>query len=109
MSLAVTKLLAGGINTGTAGAYFQVESVTAPASGTVAVPAGLHILVPSTNVKVQATVDGTNWSDIVAANTGGLVWSDGLNVRLNNASTQATVTMLTTQAPTATQSSFATS
>ena len=96
MALALTKLILASStpDADSAGSYFDVVSVTAAASTTTLVPAGTYLLVPSTNVKVQA-YNGTSWVDIIAANTGGMLISDGINVRFNNASTQATVTLLT--------------
>jgi len=96
MALALTKLIlaSSSPDADSAGSYFDVVTVTATASTTTLVPAGTYLLVPSTNVKVQA-YNGTSWVDIIAAATGGMLISDGINVRFNNSSTVATMTLLT--------------
>lgn len=93
MALALNKIVISGLNTNNAGAYLQSSSVTAIAGNTT-VAAGMYILYPSTNVSVQA-YNGSAWATVMTANTGGVIFSDGQNVRLSNSSTNATVTLLT--------------
>lgn len=94
MSLAPNKIILAGATSNTAGAYFQATSVVATDSGNgTVVPAGIYILVPSTNVTVIANTGSAN-STIMAANTGGVIVSDGVNVYVKNASGNATVTLL---------------
>ncbi len=60
---------------------------------TVVVAAGVYVMVPSTNVTFIANTGSAN-STIMAANTGGVVISDGVNVYVKNSSGNATVTLL---------------
>jgi hypothetical protein len=50
-------------------------------------------MFPSANVSVLA-YDGSANSTVMAANTGGVVISDGINVYAKNSSGNATVTLL---------------
>ena len=94
MSLAINKIILAGATSNTAGAYFQTTTVTAIDSGNgTVVPAGVYVMVPSTNVTVIANTGSAN-STIMAANTGGVVISDGVNVYVKNSSGNATVTLL---------------
>jgi len=94
MSLATNKIILAGATSNTVGAYFQATSVVAIDSGNgTVVPAGVYIMVPSTNVTVIANTGSAN-STIMAANTGGVVISDGVNVYVKNSSGNATVTLL---------------
>lgn len=94
MSLATNKIILAGATSNTAGAYFQQTTVTAIDSGNgTVVPAGVYIMVPSTNVTVVANTGSAN-STIMAANTGGVIISDGVNVYVKNSSGNATVTLL---------------
>lgn len=96
MALALNKIIISGLTTNGAGAYFQVSNVTAVTSSVsnTTVPAGMYILIPSTNVSVQANT-GASWTTFIAANTGGTLFSDGQNVRFSNSGANATVTLLT--------------
>ena len=94
MSLGINKIILANASANTAGAYFQTQTVTAIDSGNgTLVPAGVFIMVPSANVTVIANTGSAN-STIMAANTGGVVISDGINVWVKNASGNATVTMI---------------
>lgn len=94
MSLTTNKIILAAAASNTAGAYFQTQTVTAIDSGNgTVVPAGIFIMVPSANVTVIANTGAAN-STIMAANTGGVVISDGINVFVKNASGNATVTMI---------------
>lgn len=94
MSLATNKILLAGAASNTAGAYFQTVTVNAIATGNgTVVPAGLYVMFPSANVSVLA-FDGAANSVVMAANTGGVVMSDGVNVYAKNSSGNATVTLL---------------
>jgi len=61
-------------------------------NGTV-VPAGIYVMFPSTNVTVLAN-NGSSNATVMAANTGGVVISDGVNVYVKNSSGNADVTLL---------------
>lgn len=94
MSLAINKIILAAATSNTAGAYFQTQTVTAIDSGQgTVIPAGAFIMVPSANVTVIANTGSAN-STIMAANTGGVIISDGVNVYVKNASGNATVTLL---------------
>ena len=96
MSLGLQKIILAGAGSNTPGAYFQTTTVAVGATTTALVPAGLYVLIPSTNINVQATTDnGSTWTTFIAANTGGTLFSDGVNIRFNNSSTAANVTLLT--------------
>jgi len=91
MALALNKIIVSGLNSDAAGAYFDyvTQSVTAGADYTL--PAGLYIIYPVANCKYQA-YNGTAFADVIAANTGGMIVSDGQNVKI--VSTSGTVTAL---------------
>jgi hypothetical protein len=94
MSLSPNKIILAGAASNTAGAYFETTTVTAVDSGNgTLVPVGIYILVPSTNVTLIANTGAAN-STIMAANTGGVVISDGINVWVKNSSGNATVTLI---------------
>lgn len=94
MALATNKIILAGATTNTAGAYFQTVTVTAVDSGNgTVVPAGIYVMFPSANVTVLAN-DGSSNATVMAANTGGVVISDGVNVYVKNSSGNANVTML---------------
>lgn len=94
MSLAGNKILLAGAVSNAAGAYYQTTTVSAASAGNGTVlPAGLYILFPTANVTVLA-YDGSANTTWIANNTGGTVFSDGVNVRLKAASGNITVTLL---------------
>ena len=99
MALGLNKILIAGSNTNTPGAYWQLTTVSATTAGTV-VPAGTYIAFATANVIIQAvsayntTTSTATWSNVGAINVGGVVISDGVNVRLL-ATTNATVTLAT--------------
>ena len=93
MALALNKIIISGLNTNNAGAYLQSTTVTA-VTGNTTISSGMYILYPSTNVSVQA-YNGSAWATVMTANTGGVIFSDGQNVRFSNSSSNATVTLLT--------------
>ncbi len=96
MSLSSAKIiLAGSGNTSNAvGAYFEklVVLAASAANGTV-VPAGLYVMYPTANVTVTA-YDGSANTTWLANNTGGLVLSDGINVRILASAGNINVTFL---------------
>jgi hypothetical protein len=94
MSLTTNKIIIAGATSNTVGAYFQTTIVTAIDSGNgTVVPAGIYLMVPSTNVTVIANTGSAN-STIMAANTGGVIFSDGINVFVKNSSGNANVTLI---------------
>ena len=93
-SLAVNKILIGGTNANVAGAWLQeyvlanISSGNAnPGTGTV-IPAGFFYAIGGNNVVIeinQASGSTNSWQSFYAANTNGVVISDGQNVRANSA------------------------
>jgi len=94
MSLATNKIILAGATSNTDGAYFQTSIVNAinTGNGTV-VPAGIYLMVPAANVTVVANTGSAN-STILANNTGGMIMSDGVNVFVKHASSNADVTLI---------------
>jgi len=96
MALGLPKLIlaSSSPNADTAGAYFDAVTVSIAASSTALVPAGMYIFQPNADVKVQTTVNNTpTWTDTIAVSVGGVLFSDGINVRFNNTSTAQAATM----------------
>ena len=92
MALGLNKILLVGANTNTAGAYFQTSNLTATTVGNV-VPAGAYLIVANANISITANTGGAVQT-IIAANTGGMFFSDGVNV-FANATTNGTLTLIT--------------
>ena len=94
MSLAMNKIILAGATSNTAGAYFQTSIVNAISTGNgTVVPAGVYLMVPAANVTVVAKTGSAN-STILANNTGGMIMSDGVNVYVKHASSNANVTLI---------------
>lgn len=113
MSLALNKILLASANANSAGAYFQTVTFSVPNVTTSLVTAGTYLMATTTNVNVeiQTASTGNTWVNMLPVNTGGVIISDGVNVRLRG--TQAaeahTVTMLAVSPSTnAPQSTYAT-
>jgi len=70
---------------------FESEStVSVDAGGTYTIPAGIYLVSLGANTACEYTPDGgTTWRTLIAAGGGGVVISDGENVRLNNSGTAA--------------------
>ena len=102
MALALNKIILAGAGANTPGAYFQSVTINAVKSANTLVPAGVYVLIPATGagntaVSLQVQNPVNTWTTIQAATTGGVVISDGVNVRLSNtdATNNVTVTALT--------------
>jgi hypothetical protein len=93
MALGLNKILVAGALTNSAGAYWQTTTVTATTAGAT-VPAGTYLMFPTANVTVTAN-NGSSIVTLMANNTGGVLISDGINVFVNAASTNTTVTFVT--------------
>ena len=99
MSLGLNKILISGTASNTPGAYGQLSTLSATTAGNV-IPAGTYLVFPSANVTINAvsayntTTNVATYSILLAANTGGVIISDGLNVTAN-ATTNATITLAT--------------
>ena len=106
MALALNKIILANAQANTAGAYLQGVTVSSIGSGNatamstaVAIPAGVYILPQTTNnvtIEVNAYTGTANaWTTYIAANTGGTVLSDGVNVRANATTGTQTLTLFT--------------
>ena len=96
MALALSKLIlaSSSANSDTAGAYFDYQTQSVAAGTDVVIPAGLYLVYPVANLSIQA-YNGTSWATLIAANTGGTVFSDGINVKWVSASGTVTALFLT--------------
>lgn len=95
MALGLNKILLSNAVANTAGAYFQTVTITSSTTGNGAnIPAGMYIMYPATNVTVNA-FNGSTSEIVMAANVGGVVFSDGSNVFLKSSAGNAVVTLLT--------------
>jgi hypothetical protein len=116
MALGLNKILVAGSSTNTPGAYWQLTTVSVAASGNTALPAGTYLLFPTANVTIEAvSAYNTNascttpstWTVCLANNTGGVIISDGVNVRANAiVATSATVTLATVNGGVAASQTF---
>ena len=94
MSLAANKILLANATTNTAGAYFETTTVVAASTGNgTLVPTGLYWMAPTANVTVLV-YDGSANSTYIANNVGGVIFSDGINVRVKASSGNANVTLI---------------
>lgn len=96
MSLSTNKIILAGAQSNTAGAYFLTTTVTAvnTGNGTV-IPAGVYLMFPQANTSVIA-YNGSSNATLIAANTGGVIISDGVNVYAKTSATSDVVTLLAT-------------
>ena len=108
MSLATNKIILAGATTNTAGAYFLTTTLAAvnTGNGTV-IPAGVYLMFPQANVTVLAN-NGSSNATLIAANTGGVIISDGVNVYAKTSYASGdTVTLLATNGGQNVSSTFA--
>ena len=92
----------------TAGAYFLTTTVAAvnTGNGTV-IPAGVYLMFPQANTSVIAN-NGSSNATLIAANTGGVIISDGVNVFAKTSYASGdTVTLLATNGGQAVGSTYA--
>ena len=96
MSLATNKIILANATSNTAGAYFLTTTVAAvnTGNGTV-IPAGVYLMFPQANTSVIAN-NGSSNTTLIAANTGGVIISDGVNVFAKTTASSDTVTLLAT-------------
>ena len=107
MSLATNKIILANATSNTAGAYFLTTTVTAVSTGNgTVIPAGVYLMFPQANTSVIAN-NGSSNSTLIAANTGGVIISDGVNVFAKTSATTDTVTLLATNGGQAVSSTFA--
>jgi len=99
MSLSANKIILANAATNTAGAYFEPTAVIATNTSNVGtvVPAGLYQALPTANVSIQfntsTNIAAPTWTTVLAANTAGIVWSDGTNVQALSVSGNVTITL----------------
>ena len=96
MSLSTNKIILANATSNTAGAYFLTTTVSAVSTGNgTVIPAGVYLMFPQATTSVVA-FDGSANNTLIAANTGGVIISDGVNVFAKAASGTTTVTLLAT-------------
>jgi hypothetical protein len=103
MSLSLNKILLAGATSNTPGAYPQFVNVTCTSTtiGNV-IPAGIYTVFPTANVTIQAVsavnANGnvTAISIVLANNTGGVVFSDGVNFFANTTVANTVVQLIGT-------------
>lgn len=96
MSLSTNKIILANSTTNTAGAFFLTTTVTAVSTGNgTVIPAGVFLMFPQANTSVIA-FNGSANATLIAANTGGVIISDGINVYAKTTASSDTVTLLAT-------------
>jgi hypothetical protein len=106
MSLSTNKIILAGAQTNTAGAYFLTTTITSTSTGNgTVIPAGVYIMFPQANTSVLA-FNGSSNATVMAANVGGVVISDGVNVYAKSTQAADTVTLLATNGGQAVGSTF---
>ena len=120
MSLSQNKVLLANVATGLPGSYFQPTTVSNVGSGNATamvsaqfIPPGEYVYLPTANVTIEFNTYTSNvnsWTTYIAANTAGIIVSDGFNVRANATTGTQTVTLYTPNGgQAATQSTYASS
>lgn len=105
MALGLNKILVANTSANTASAYLQPVSVANVGAGNATamlnsqfIPAGTYLMIPAANVTIEVnnyTGTANSWTTLLANNTGGVLISDGFNVRANATTGTQTVTLLT--------------
>ena len=107
MSLSTNKIILAGAQTNTAGAYFLTTTITSTSTGNgTVIPAGVYLMFPQANTSVIA-YNGSSNATLIAANVGGVIISDGVNVYAKSTQTADTVTLLATNGGQAVGSTYA--
>lgn len=108
MSLSTNKIILSGAQSNTAGAYFLTTTLSAVNSGNgTVIPAGVYLMFPQANVSVIAAQSSTSNATLIAANTGGVIISDGVNVFAKSSYASGdTVTLLATNGGQAVSGTF---
>lgn len=111
MSLAINKILVAGANANSDGAYFQADSFAVGNNDATVMDAGTFYVYPTANVVIQVNnnSNGNAFANVYAANAGGFVISDGVNVRLKEfgGSGNKTVNVVTINGGQAANSTYA--
>lgn len=105
MALGLNKIILDGATANTAGAYLQPVTVSSVGAGNATamlnskvIPAGTYILPATANVTIEVnayTGTANSWTTVNANGVGGVVISDGVNVRANATTGTQTVTLWT--------------
>lgn len=105
MALALNKIILANATANTAGAYLQPVVVSNVGAGNSTamlnsqlIPAGTYILPATANCVVEVnayTGSANSWTTVNANGVGGVVISDGINVRANATAGTITVTLWT--------------
>jgi hypothetical protein len=107
MSLSTNKIILAAAQTNTAGAYFLTTTITSTSTGNgTVIPAGVYIMFPQANTSVIA-YNGSSNVTVSAANVGGVIISDGVNVYAKSTQAADTVTLLATNGGQAVGSTYA--
>ena len=120
MSLSQNKVLLANVATNQPGSYFLTTTVSNVGSGNATtmtnaqfIPPGEYILLPTANVTIEFNTYTSNvnsWTTYIAANTAGIILSDGFNFRANATTGTQTLTLYTPNGgQAAPQSSYASS
>lgn len=105
MALALNKIILANATANTAGAYLQPVVVSNVGAGNATamlnsqlIPAGTYILPATANCVIEVnayTGSANSWTTVNANGVGGVVISDGINVRANATAGTITVTLWT--------------
>lgn len=105
MALGLNKILVANASANTSGAYLQPVTVANVGAGNATamsnsqfIPAGTYLMLPAANVTIEVnnyTGTANSWTTLLANNTGGVLISDGFNVRANATTGTQSVTLLT--------------
>jgi len=105
MALGLNKILVANTSANTSGAYYTPVTVSSVGAGNATamsnaqfIPAGTYLMLPAANVTIEVnnyTGTANSWSTLLANNTGGMLISDGFNVRANAVTGTQSVTLLT--------------
>jgi hypothetical protein len=95
MSLALNKIILAGANANSAGAYFQTTTFSVVNTNSTLVTAGTYLIsaTANVNVEIQTASTGNTWATLYANGAGGMVISDGVNVRLTGTAGTTTKTV----------------
>jgi hypothetical protein len=106
MALGLNKILVGGASANTAGAYVTYGTQSVATGTDVLIPAGTYWMFPVANLSIKASPDGTTFNTLIAANTGGVMISDGVNFKWSSASGTVTALYLTVNGGTGVTNTF---
>jgi hypothetical protein len=105
MALGLNKIIVANASANTPAAYLQPVTISSVGAGNATamtnsqfVPAGTYLLLPTANVTIEVnnyTGTANSWTTLIANNVGGVLISDGFNVRANATTGTQSVTLLT--------------